>query len=76
MNWKNPAIDEPEPNKDYLVRMWFRDGTYTDVVETWRPAYQIWCNQDKRDTCERTRYCEIPEFDGEPVSTWAINHEY
>ena len=76
MNWKNPAIDKPDSNKDYLVRIWLRDGTYYDVVEHWRSAYQIWCNQDKRDTCERTRYCEIPEFDGEPVSTWAINHEY
>lgn len=76
MNWKDPSIDEPDYNKDYIVRMWFRDGTYVDAIDQWRPSYQIWCNQEKTDTCERTRYCEIPEFDGEPISTWAINHGY
>lgn len=67
MNWKNPAIEEPKSNKDYLVRLFFKDGSYINIVDNWRASYKIWCSQSKEDSCEKTRYCELPEYDNTDI---------
>ena len=69
MIWKNPMDEEPQSNKDYIVRFFFKDGSYVDKTDNWRPAYYIWCSQCKNENAGSTRYCEIPEFDSDIPSS-------